>query len=469
MRSNPTDFGLAEAAVTEPSADAEPRRWGERDIRPRGWIKRVLPRTMFGRSLLIVVVPLILVEAIATWVFYDRHWAAVSWRLAAGVAGDIGLTIEAMQFARSPAATTELLEKASASTDIRFALRPEERLSPPMPADTPSEQRLTEAMEGRVGLPYRIESIDDPRGLRVEVQLAGGVLRADVRRDRLYSPTTYIFVMWMVGSSLVLLTVAALFLRNQVKSLRRLAAAADGFGKGRPVPRFKIEGAVEIRRAAVAFLTMHDRIQRQIRQRTQMLAGVSHDLRTPLTRMRLALELLDDDPAVSELKSDVIEMERMVHGYLDFVRGEGSEVAVEADIALLLEEVAADMRREGVSLSLATAGEYLLPVRPHALKRCLANLVANACRYGRHVWLTAIPGGDGIDILIDDDGPGIAAADRERVFRAFVRLDPSRNPSTGGVGLGLTIARDVARIHGGDVTLETAPQGGLRARLHLPR
>jgi len=324
-------------------------------------------------------------------------------------------------------------------------------------------------MQGRVGLPYRMGATGDPHGILIEVQLPRGVLAVEVPGKRLYSPTTYIFVMWMVGSSLVLLAVATIFLRNQVRSLRRLAAAADGFGKGRPVPFFKVEGAVEIRQAAAAFVTMRDRIERQIRQRTQMLAGVSHDLRTPLTRMKLALELLATDPAVEELKSDVAEMERMVHGYLDFARGEGTEEPVETDVSLLIEDVAAAMRREGTDLSVATGPEYVMPVRPNALRRCLANLIANARRYGSHVWLTGVAATDGIDILVDDDGPGIPDADRGRVFRPFVRLDASRNPSTGGVGLGLTIARDVARSHGGDVRLETSPYGGLRARVHLPR
>jgi len=276
-------------------------------------------------------------------------------------------------------------------------------------------------------------------------------------------------VMWMIGSSLVLLAVATIFLRNQIKSLRRLAAAADGFGKGRPVPYFKVEGAVEIRQAAIAFITMRNRIQRQIRQRTQMLAGVSHDLRTPLTRMKLALELLRGDPAVEELKADVSEMERMVHDYLDFARGEGTEMPVETDISLLLEDVAAAMRREGTLLSVAVPKEYVIPLRPNALRRCVTNLIDNARRHGSHVWLTCAVVAGGVDILVEDDGPGIPATDRGRAFRAFVRLDPSRNPSTGGVGLGLTIARDVARSHGGDITLDTSPQGGLRARVHLPR
>jgi len=179
--------------------------------------------------------------------------------------------------------------------------------------------------------------------------------------------------------------------------------------------------------------------------------------------------LLRDDPAAEELKSDVVEMERMIHGYLDFARGEGTETPVETDISLLLEDVAAAVRREGASLSLAVPPECVIPVRPNALRRCLGNLIGNAYRHSNHVWLTGVAITDGIDILVDDDGPGISASDRDRAFRAFVRLDPSRNPSTGGVGLGLTIARDVARSHGGEITLESSPRGGLRARVHLPR
>ena len=378
--------------------------------------------------------------------------------------------IEAMTLAGSEADTARLLRRAAARTDLDFTLQRGESLPPPSPSSgTLLEDQLAQAMQGRVNLPYRVEGLGDLRAVQIKVQLADGVLTVDVPRNRLYSSTTYIFVMWMVGSSLVLLAVATVFLRNQVKSLRRLAAAAEGFGKGRPVPFFKVEGAVEIRQAAIAFLTMRDRIQRQIRQRTQMLAGVSHDLRTPLTRMKLALELLGDDPAVEELKSDVSEMERMVHGYLDFVRGEGAEAPVETDISLLLDDIAAAMRREGTPLSVAGPPEYVIPVRPNALKRCLGNLIGNARRHGHHVWLSGVVVADGIDILVDDDGPGIAPTDRDRVFRAFIRLDPSRNPATGGVGLGLTIARDVARSHGGDVRLEDSPHGGLRARVHLPR
>ena len=441
----------------------------EFEIRRDPWIKRVLPRTMFGRSLLIVVMPLILLQAIATWVFYDRHWAAVSWRLSAAVAGDIGLLIDALKLADSPFETARLLERAKTQTDLDVTIGRTKTLPPVLPATGRLvEDQLSQAIEGRLNYPFRIDLLEDG-GAEIKVQLSDGVLSVGVPRNRLYSSTTYIFVMWMLGSSLVLLAVATVFLRNQVKSLRRLAEAADSFGKGRSVPSFKVEGAVEIRRAAIAFMTMRDRLQRQVRERTQMLAGVSHDLRTPLTRMKLALEMLGNDPAVTELKSDVAEMEHMVHGYLDFVRGEGTEASVETDISLLIEDLAADLRREGTPLTVTPPPEFVMPVRPNALRRCLGNLIGNARRHASHVWLTGIVVAEGIDILVDDDGPGIPPANRARVFRPFVRLDASRNPLTGGVGLGLTIARDVARSHGGDVRLETSPQGGLRARVHLPR
>jgi two-component system osmolarity sensor histidine kinase EnvZ len=330
------------------------------------------------------------------------------------------------------------------------------------------ETPLAAALNERVQRPYRIDLAGDPHRIFISVQLPSGVLEAAVPRQRLYTSTTYVFVLWMVGSSIILFAVATLFMRNQVRALRRLAEAAESFGKGRNVERFKLEGATEIRQAAAAFLVMRDRIQRQITQRTEMLAGVSHDLRTPLTRMKLALALLEDGLAVDELRSDVADMEKMVQGYLDFARGEGAEAPRDTDLSLLLEEVAAAARREGVSLSLTTPPEYTLLLRPNVIKRCITNLVNNARRHGNHVWLTALPGRNAVDILVDDDGPGIPPEQRDAVFRPFFRLDASRNPATGGVGLGLTIARDVARGHGGDLTLEGSPQGGLRARVHLP-
>jgi len=432
----------------------------------RSLIKRALPRSLFGRSLLIIVTPLILLQLISTWIFYDRHWETVARRLAGGVAGDIAMMIETMATV-PPADLSRIFRSAGDVTELDLVFR-HDAVLPVAPSKVRREGPLSAALRERVQRPFRIDSVSDQHLILVDVQLDGGVLSVGVPRQRLYSSTTYIFVLWMVGSSMVLFAVATMFMRNQVRALRRLAHAAESFGKGRRVSNFKLEGATEIRQAAAAFIVMRDRIQRQISQRTEMLAGVSHDLRTPLTRMKLALELVGDGLAVDELRSDVADMEKMVQGYLDFARGEGSEVPIEVDLAGFLEEIVSASRRDGMSISLTAPAEYNLLLRPNAMKRCIGNLVSNARRHGDHVWLTAMPGRGAVDIMIDDDGPGIPAEQREAVFRPFFRLDPSRNIATGGVGLGLTIDRDVARGHGGDLTLETSPQGGLRARLHLP-
>ncbi|HEY4469838.1 MAG TPA: ATP-binding protein [Stellaceae bacterium] len=468
MSSSPSDS--LPALPAEPHALTSPAAADGFEIRQRGWMKRLLPQTTFGRSLLLIVIPLVLVQMIAAWIFYDRHWETVSYRLSADVAGDIAMVIDAVDPTPSDPALSAQLRHASGMTELDFTFRSGALLPEAGPASgTTLEKQLSRALTRRVQRPFRIDDVSCERCVLVDVQLDTGVLTANIPRGRLFTATTYIFILWMVGSSLVLLAIATVFLRNQVKSLRRLAAAAEEFGKGRPVSFTKPEGALEVRQAGAAFLRMRERIDRQIRQRTEMLAGVSHDLRTPLTRMKLALALLGEDSAVTELKSDVAEMERLVNLYLDFARGEGTETIVETDIALLIEDVAAAAERQGAALTLARIDELFLPVRPNALRRCLSNLIANARHYGRHVWVSVLQVEDGIDILIDDDGPGIPAAERERVFQPFVRLDTSRNPSTGGVGLGLTIARDVARSHGGDVRLETSPHGGLRARVHLPR
>ena len=452
------------------SFDVPPARLGNLQVRQRSWIKRLLPTTMFGRSLLLIVMPLILVQVISAWVFYARHWETVAHRFAGDVAAEISMLGESLRFAPTEGQRALLMAQAEARTEISFSFEHGGTLPPPVASGgSATEEHLRTALSERLRQPYRVDGTSDTGNLVVSVQLPNGVLDATLSYKRLNTSTTYIFILWMIGSSVLFFVVAAIFLRNQVKSLRRLAAAADGFGKGRPIAFSKVEGALEVRQAAVAFIQMRDRIQRQIRQRTEMLAGVSHDLRTPLTRMKLALEMMGDNPAAAELKSDVAEMEHLVHVYLDFARGEGTELPIETDIAALLQDIAAAAAREGTALSLDRPPQLHVPIRPNALRRCLGNLIANGARYGTHVWLTGRAAEDGVDILVDDDGPGIPPDERDHVFQPFIRLDSSRNPSTGGIGLGLTIARDVARSHGGDVRLETSPRGGLRARVHLPK
>lgn len=433
-------------------------------------IKRFLPRSLFGRSLLIIVVPLILLQVVSAFVFYDRHWDTISRRMANALAGDIAMLVDTLRRLPNPEDQANTFAAALSYMSIHAALNEDEILPNTVPPQRTSnlEDLLIAAMNERVQRPFVMDVRSLERDVEIKVQLPEGVLVVRTTRKRLFSSTTYIFVLWMVGTSLVLFSVASIFMRNQIRPIRRLATAASSFGKGRDVPDFRPEGAVEVRHAAHAFNIMRERIQRQITQRTEMLAGVSHDLRTPLTRMKLQIAMLGDSQDARDLHDDVAEMERMVEGYLDFARGEGDEAPIETDLGLVLEDVVGGARREGAAIDLHREGNLVMPLRPNAIRRCLANLVGNAARYGTHVRVRAGKRGDAAEILIDDDGPGIPEDAREDVFRPFLRLDRSRNPATGGVGLGLTIARDMARGHGGDITLEDSPAGGLRVRVRLP-
>ena len=438
--------------------------------RLRARVNRVLPRSLLGRSLLIIVTPLILLQVVSTWVFYDSHWETVTRRLAGNLAGDVAAVIELMRRSAGPADYPGIFELAATTMRLQMAHEPGAAL----PDETVAARqdlvdvKLSQALEDIVGRPFRIDTRSLEKVVDIRVQLDDGVLQVLAPRRRLFSSTTYVFILWMVGTSLVLFAVATVFMLNQVRPIRRLAAAADDFGKGRDVPDFKLEGAAEVRQAAAAFNLMRNRIRRQIAQRTEMLAGVSHDLRTPLTRMKLQLAMLGDGPEVADLHADVAEMEKMLGGYLAFARGEGAEQPVPTDLGLLLRDLVAGALRDGATIDLEAEPDLVVPLRPDAFRRCLANLIGNARRHARTVAIRATRRGAAIEVTVDDDGPGIPPDQREEVFRPFYRLDPSRNPETGGVGLGLTIARDVMRGHGGDLVLTDSPLGGLRARLRLP-
>jgi two-component system osmolarity sensor histidine kinase EnvZ len=291
-------------------------------------------------------------------------------------------------------------------------------------------------------------------------------MELEAPRKRLYASTIYIFVLWVVGTALVLFGIAALFLRNQVRAIRRLADAAEAFGMGRDRDPIKPEGATEVRQAAVAFNRMQARILRFLSQRTEMLAGVSHDLRTPLTRLRLALAVLPATPDlrddVADMTADVTEMERMIGGYLAFARGEGAEQAQPVDLGLMLRDVAASARRAGADIVLDAPDDLVVNLRPVAARRAMTNLVDNARRHACRIHVAASRLDRAVQLTVDDDGPGIPLDRREHVFRPF------EAGLGGGTGLGLTIARDIVRAHGGEIMLEDSPLGGLRARLRLP-
>ncbi len=461
--------GLSQSSGTGPRGKRIPRP-GQLVKRPGQLVKRVLPRTLFGRALLIIVTPVVVLQIVATYVFYERHWDDVTRRLALSVGGDIAMVIRLLDEYPETVDRAFVFGEARKRMHLTLTMLPGEKLAetPPRPLESIFDRRLAKALKERLAYPFHIDTHSVAKRVEIRLQLDGGVLHVTLPLKRVSSSTTTIFIMWMVGAALVLLAIAVAFMRNQLRPIRRLAQVADDLGKGREVRHFKPSGAVEVRRAATAFLRMRDRIERQIRQRTEMLAGVSHDLHTPLTRMKLQLAMLDESEETASLRSDVADMEKMVEGYLAFARGQGSEAVVTTDLPELLGEVAAEARRQGGRIELDAEGGMAVLIRPNAFKRCITNLVDNARRHADRVTISAARDGDVIEILIDDDGPGIPEAEWEEVFKPFYRLDASRNPDTGGSGLGLSIARDVARGHGGDITLSDAPSGGLRALVRLP-
>jgi two-component system, OmpR family, osmolarity sensor histidine kinase EnvZ len=431
--------------------------------------KLPLPRSLLGRALLIVVTPLIVLQLLSAYVFYESHWDQVSKRLSLGLAGDVAVLVDALTDMPDADSREWLFAEAARQMEIEVTIDPAGILPNAPSRQTAVEGELRRALLSKdITKPVRVDEQTKKDKVVVLVQLAQGVLRLETPRSRLFSWTTYAFVLWTVGTTLILLGVATIFMRNQVRPVRRLARAADAFGKGREVEGFRPEGAREVKQAARAFLAMKNRIQRQIAQRTVMLAGVSHDLRTPLTRMKLQLEMMPADDGVGALKEDVHDMERMLEGYLAFARGEGTEKPESSDLGALLAEVVRQARRNGGDVALIAKGDLRLPLRPNAMLRSFTNLVENALRVARRVAVRARRFGNMIEVTIDDDGPGIPADQREEVFKPFLRLEASRNPATGGVGLGLTIARDVVRGHGGDIVLDDSPAGGLRVRVRLP-
>lgn len=332
------------------------------------------------------------------------------------------------------------------------------------------QKTLHEQLQKTVQRPFIVTVDLREKWIEIRVQLKTGILNVSVPQKRLFSSTTYIFLLWVFGASIILLIIAILFMRNQIRPIRRLALAAERFGKGHEVREFKIEGANEVRQAGKAFTEMKTRIQRQVSQRTDMLAGVSHDLRTPLTRLKLQISMLGDSPDIYEMKKDVNDMEKMIEGYLNFVRGQGKEKTQYASIASLLREVTTLIKRQGCDTKLELNNiDLSIAIRPTALKRALMNIVGNAAKFSSFIWISLKKNNEEeIKITIEDNGPGIDPEKYEDVFRPFYRIDESRNQDIGGIGLGMPIAMDIIHAHGGEIWLEKSTKGGLAVHIVLP-
>ena len=419
--------------------------------------------------------PVVLVQAVVTYMLFDRQWDAVTLRISRAAAAQIVLFVQSYETLGAEKFESESVRLRETS----FGLVPVVRAGEQMPkTESPAyavlKRVFARELAARINRPVWIDSLSSPDYVDIRIQLDGSVMHILAESKRVMSTNTHVWVLWMILTSLVFLSIAILFLRNQIRPIERLADAAEAFGKGRDVPDFRPSGATEVRRASLAFIDMRERISKFVQQRTEMLAGVSHDLRTPLTRMKLELAMMKEDAPILALKGDLEEMEHMLEEYLAFAKGQAGEGAVDTDLCQLLRDIATNAQRKADAKQLAkkldvhVPAELTLEVRPNALRRCVMNLVENAMRHGGRVELHAIEHPDLIEIAVEDDGPGIPADRREEAFRPFHRLDSGRSLVTGGAGLGLAIARDIARGHGGDIILEDSVLGGLRAVLRLP-
>lgn len=446
-----------------------------------GWlkrqVKRFMPVTLFWRALLIMLVPIILLQLLMAHIFYDRHWDSVVRNMANTTAADVAVLVREyrrISAEKDPEAARQRVWLIGQAMGIEVDV-----VTPPLAIEDGKGQRrfpdFYSTLNARLREPLMLQPISDDR-IKVLVGTREHTVTLMFDRKRLASSTTYIFILWMLGSSALLVTIATLFLRNQIRPIVQLARAAEQFGLGQDVTDFSPRGASEVRRAGRAFVTMADRIRRQVQSRTEMLAGISHDLRTPLTRMKLEAEMGKLEPAMrAALNNDIDEMRRMIDEYLDFARGEGGEPVEPMPLDGLLSHLCQQYERQGADIAIVEMTPVTLMVRPQAMRRALANLIENALRYGQGTARLSLEQTVGfVRIKVTDRGPGIPESEHEKVFKPFTRLEPSRNVATGGVGLGLSISRDIAQAHGGDITLENVHDAegrvmGLEVTLRLPR
>jgi two-component system osmolarity sensor histidine kinase EnvZ len=433
-------------------------------------LKRFLPRGLFGRSLIIIVAPIVLLQAIIAYVFFERDLDTTTRRLARDVAADMAMLVALEDNSKSPD-RERLRALAARQLNYRIRFLAGQNLPHHHGALTSNiEIALDDILEQRIGPDRDFSAARTGDDFEIKVDVHDGVLAVLVPRDRVTVSKPDLFILWMVVSALILMGIAIIFLRNQVRPIERLARAADSFGKGRAVPDFKPYGATEVRRAAQAFITMRERIERHISQRTEMLAGVSHDIKTPLTRLKLALAMLPDHADTAPMRADIAEMEHMLDEYLAFARGEGGEESQVTDLAGLVRDAAdaAAKARQRDGIRIKAPSNVMVSVKRAGLRRVLANLIDNALKHGAHVAVTLSQDDRLIEIAVEDDGPGIPEDRRDESFRPFHRLDQGRNLQSGGSGLGLSIARDIARAHGGDIILDDSMMGGLKATVRLP-
>ena len=436
------------------------------------FIANQMPKGLYGRALIIIIAPVVLLQSVVAFVFLERHWDLVTRRLSTATSRDIAMLLDVYKTYPHGDNYEQLIKMAQDNLNLTVQILPSQELPPvrPKPFFDLLDRALSKEIESRIPRPFWIDTVGQSHLVEIRIKLDDAVFRVLAPRRQTFASNSHIFLVWMVGTSLVLLTVAILFLRNQIRPIQRLADAAESFGKGRPAPpEFRARGAREVRKASQAFIEMRNRIERQIEQRTTMLAGVSHDLRTILTRFKLQLAMFGEDEDAQALRQDVDEMQAMLEDYMSFAKGISAEEIARVNIGDLLGEVCKQAEQSGKNVTLKIAGEpIIVPLRRHAFKRSIDNVVNNAVRFANNVEIAVKTTNKWLRIEVEDDGPGIPASQRDDVFRPFYRLDKARSPGSGSTGLGLSIARDIVRGHGGDIALSESRLGGLKAVIRIP-
>jgi len=432
-------------------------------------LKDWLPKGLYWRTYLIIVLPVAMMQLIVAGVFVDAHWRATSKRMAQSVAGEAAALTRSFEAAPGKLDALAALSRDTMRIDMRF--EPSGVLEAPRCLQLRSvvDAYMRGFLQGALRRPVWYDASCPGERVRIRVPAAGGVLEMRAYKSQVQAGSLFPFIVWTLAATAALSTVSLLFIRNQIKPVQVLADAMDRFGQGLPAAStFRPRGAREVRQAGASFLAMRERIQRHLEQRTLLLAGVSHDLRTPLTRLRLQLALMPPDEDVAAAQADLRALEETVEEYLAFASGDSGGGAAPADVAALAAELAGLSAGDGGVVELSAPGPLLTLARPGAVRRALANLIDNACAHGQQVRITA-RGEDGwVRVLIEDDGPGLPPESYEEAFRPFSRLEATRSRNVRGVGLGLPIARDVARAHGGEVSLSRSDLGGLCAAFVIP-
>jgi len=427
-------------------------------------IKDILPKGLYSRSLLIIIIPVVVLQGILTFVFLDRHWQLVTRKLSSAVASEIATFVDV-----APSlGLNKIIELSKKFYDAEVNYIPNKKINNDLPKPINLiENTLSKELSKTIDDNFWVDAHTYEKRVIVQIEKKEGLYEFIIPRRNVYATNSHIFLVWMVISSLLLVSVAVIFMRQQIKPIEKLSKAAQQFGLGKKMENFKPSGATEVRRAAESYLKMQERIERFIEQRTLMLAGVSHDLRTPLTRLKLQLEMLSDDKTNIELLSDVNEMQKMLENYLDFAEDVTREKAKETDLKKMIKEIidSESIENKVIEFNIKDNEPIFFECRAIAMKRCITNLLNNACSYGDDIRVALERKKDVIDISIEDNGPGIDKADYDKAIKPFIRLDASRNQNIPGSGLGLSISQDITSNHGGKLIMSRSNLGGLKVKL----